>query len=485
MKNIEEIKAQTKANRDEFIDRVNAEFGGAEKMEELKNQKQDILATTGGDSVCIKKDILATRLAQEGYIYNVHIGRCRFVAKLQPKDIGLDPKDPVHEEFIQSYLSLGEKKLLEDKKLKYLDSLDNKMRSLVKYKYGIPTCVGSFVPYKNISLLKADFEKLKTEYYQTFNEIIENYEHYRQKTADQYREFAAVVYQTIKRDDDYIPTTEEFVGKTMAYFPTREEARASVYAYLDIGVVQGTAFLTEQAARLKAVKEREALYRKEVALLDRKLNEESRIQSEREQQRIRLEREKMENLIKEERLKRSAIEEAVAQERKRVLPEIKQVFSDLSGAVYGIVYDAVNKVTESLKVRGSLGPAASKSLACLIEKAQTLSIQPDPNVELWLKNIKLLLDTPANKRDAGEVQDVLNGIKAESAKVILDIGRVPRSIRDVTLADIEASLENMPPAGPRQTRLFTDGMTEPESGPDMPDVEPKPLVRGDFRALAG
>lgn len=468
---------EAKKAKDEFIERVNAEFGG---LEDWEAQKQKALELTGGDSVHIQKDILATKLSQEGYLYAVHIGRCRFTARLEPQDVGLDPENPEHLEFINRYLMLGNKRLLDAEILKRLDRIENKMRHVVNEKYGFPTCAGTFVPYKNIKKMKEEFEKLKAEYFDIREEIVENYDMNRQKTADSYRQFALVVYQIIKRDRYYIPTPDEvehFVNMTMKHFPTLEQVRSSFYVTLEIGIVQCTAFLAEQAARLELVKQREATYRKELELIDAVLTEESRVQSERERQRLRLEKERVETLIQQEQWKRKAIEEAVAQERERILPEIEQVFADLAGAVYAIIYDIVKKVLETLKTRGSLGPADSKSLACLIEKIDLLCYKPDPDIDLWKRNIQLILGTPAKKRDAGEIQDILQHIKNQSGQIILDLGRVPRSIRGVTLPEIEASLAEVVPIGPRQMRMFADDVSEP-------DGETTPLVRGNFRITA-
>lgn len=460
-------KTEAQQNREDFVERVNAEFGGVEDWEAINNIA---LQQTGGDNICIQKDILATRLTQEGYLITPHVGRTRFAVKLQPKDVGLDPQDPEHKEFIENYLILGSKLLLPAETLRKLDRIDKQIRRAVEEEYGIPTCMGSFVPYKNLEPMKKKMEELKTEYFAVRDSLIENYETIRFNTKLSYEKFAPEVLRLIIKDSYYTLTNEEveqFVNSAMKYFPTKQEIHSSFYVKIDVGIVMATAFLAEQETRLRLAREREAIYREELELLDRRLTEFGRVQEEREKQKILVEQEKAKTKIMEEQAKQKAIEEAIAQARDEYLPQMEQVFADLAGSVHGMVYDALTKVTEALKTNGFLRPSDTKSLSNLAEKIRTLVFTPDPDVQRWLLKIDSIVDTPAKRRSMDDVQESLSGIREQAGKVILSLGRAPRTLRGADLPDIEAALEEMA-VGVRQKRQLEM---------KLPIAEEQPLVR--------
>lgn len=434
-------KSEARLNKEDFLARVNAEFGGIEEWDKVQ---KEVAAQTGGDHVYVARDVLATRLAREGYLVTLHIGRTRFMTKLRPEDVGLNPKDPRQQEYINTYLSLGQKFLIPGETLRSLDRIESKMRRLVDVKYGIPTVAGVFVPYKNLEPMKKEIESLKAEYFAIRDEILANYEVLKIETKEAYAAFAVEVYRLLRKDPAYNPTPEEvksFVDATMSYFPTPAQVRSSFYVNVEVGVVQTTAFLAEQEARLRLVQEREEVYRRELALIEQKITEEERRQRRLEAERLRLEQERYKSLIAQEQAKQKAIEEAVAQARAEYLPQMEQIFADLAGAVHGIIYDTLTRVTKALETNGALRPADSKSLSCLVEKVRTLAFNPDPEVEAWIEKIKAILDVPADKRNPDDVKYALNKVRAEAAQVILSIGRAPRTLRGAEMSDLEQAVQ--------------------------------------------
>ncbi len=425
-------------NKDEFIERLNAEFGGAEDWDA---KRAEIAAQTGADNVFIQKDVLATQLSQEGYIYDVHIGRTRFATKLRPEDVGLDPDNEAHKDFIKRYLSLGRKLLLPADILRKLDQIEGKIRRVVDEKYSIPTVAGSFVPFKNVELMKAEVERLKEEYFAVRDEILDRYDSIKAETEASYRDFSVEVYRLIRKDPYYYPTDEEveqFVQSAMSRFPTKQEIYGSFYVTLTVGVVETTEFLSSQEARLRLIREREEAIRQEMALCSQ------------------IEKEKAEVELARLRVERKAIEEAVALKREEYLPRMEQVFADLAGAVHGIIYDAVDKASRAIKLNGSLSGAHTKSLKNLVERVRTLMIKPDPEVEVWMKKINDIVETAPEHRDPEEVREVIQTVRSEAARVILSLGCVPRTVRGVVnIVDVEAAAkEGYVPVGPRQMRAF-------------------------------
>jgi hypothetical protein len=468
-------KSIAQQNKEEFNARVNAEFGGAE---EWASKKLEIAKQTGADNVYVQKDVLATQLAQEGYIYKAHIGRCRFTVKLQPEDVGLDPKNPAHKEFINQYLALGNKLLLPAELLKKLNRIDNNIRRIIEEKYAVPTVVGPFVPFKNVEPMKEEIEKLKAEYFSIRDEIIAQYDDIKEETRRSYREFAKEVFRLIRKDPYYYPTDEEierFVQSAMSHFPGKKEIYSSFYVTLSVGVVETTEFLSSQEARLRLIKEREKAFRDELALIERQLTEGSRIQAEHERQRLLVEKEEAKTKLMKLQAEQKAIADAIAAKREEYLPKMEQVFADLAGAVHGIIFDAVNKVTKALKTRGELRGADIRTLGNLAEKVRTLAINPDPQVERWMEQIQEIIDSH-QEREQDEVTEAIYNIRSAAAREILSIGCVPRTIRGIGMADIEAAAgEEYIPVGPRQVRMHP-GIEEIDNK-DNDEKLTQPLIR--------
>lgn len=462
-------KSIAQQNKEEFNERVNNEFGGAEDWDA---KQAEIAAQTGADRVHVQKDVLATQLSQEGYVYNVHIGRTRFTTKLRPEDVGLDPENEAHKDFIKQYLSLGRKLLLSAETLRKLDRIDQQIRRAVDEKYSVPTVAGPFVPFKNVELMKAEVEQLKDEYFAVRDEILDRYDEIKVETQASYRDFAVEVYRLINKNPYYFPTGEEverFVQSAMSHFPSEKEVYSSFYVTLSVGVVETTEFLSNQEARLRLIREREKSYREELGLIERQLSEDSKVQAEHERLRLQNEREEAKVKLAKLQAEQKAVEEALALKRDEYMPRMEQVFADLAGAVHGIIYDAVDKVNSSLKVRGSLSGASTRSLKGLAEKVRPLMLEPDPEVEVWLKKINDIVETAPENRDPEEVREAVNTIRAEASKVILALGNVPRTIRGISMSEIEAATaEEYTPVKPRQARMF--------SGEVVPDIQ-EPMVR--------
>lgn len=446
--NFEELRKQAEEVKQDLINKAKNTFKGVENWDVMQQVTKE---KTGADDVGFcNSDHLLARFADKGCLAELYIGRPRFKTKLQPQDLGLDPNNPEHKNFVENHLHLGSKLLIPAKTLKELDRIDNKLRQLIKETYGIPTALGYYIPYQNWDALKAEINALKAEYFRIRDEILADYDNIKVSTAQQFREYAPEVFRLRHKDPNYQPTPEEietFVKNTMAHFPAMEKIRNGFVVKLDVNFVQTSNELAEQRAQLEAIKQAEELYRKEIALLERKLNEDARVQEFAERQRILVEKAKAETKLMQERARQQAIKEAIEIARDQHLPKINQVFADLSGAVCGIIYDAVTKATTAIKTQGSLTSGASKSLSSMLEKVKHLLFEPNPEVEMWLKQINDIIETPSQRRNPEHVQYALDNIRAEAARVILDIGCIPRTLRnlreDIELEHLEEALKEI------------------------------------------
>lgn len=443
-------KTEAKKNLEEFLQKVNAEFGETD----WEKKRSEIAEETGAHRVGIKKDVTLTKYHDQGYIYTVHIGRTRFTVRMRPEDVGLDPKNPAHAEFIQKYSVLGSKLLLPSEILRKLDQIEAKIRRTVDEKYGIPTKVGTFVPFKNVPAMKKEIKQLEHEYYAIRDEIIEKYDELKKQTEEFYKKFAVEAYRLVKKDPSYQPSDEEiknFVSATMAYFPTVEGIYNSFYIEVEANLLPTTEFLVTQQERLELVRKRSALYKKEIELIEKELTENERVQAEREKNQLLIEKERKKLELQRLKIEENAIKEALAQKKKQYAQDLEETFADLAGAVHGIIYDTLTRVDQALRTNGALRAADTKSLSSLVEKVRTLMFEDDPDVKGWLLKIQSIIDTPPQKRDAEDVRMAVQTIREQAGKIILSLGRAPRTLRGTDLPEIETALADLS-VGPRQKR---------------------------------
>ena len=443
-------KTEAKQNLEEFLQKVNAEFGGETDWEA---KKAEIAEETGAHRVGIKKDVTLTKYHDQGYIYTAHIGRTRFTVRMRPEDVGLDPKNPAHAEFIQKYSVLGSKLLLPSEILRKLDQIEAKIRRTVE-KYGIPTKAGTFVPFKNVPAMKKEIKQLEHEYYAIRDEIIEKYDELKNQTEEFYKKFAVEAYRLVKKDPSYQPSGEEiknFVNATMAYFPTVEGIYNSFYIEVEADLLPTTEFLVTQQERLELIRKRSAIYKKEIELIEKELTEDERVQAEREKTKLLIEKERKKLELQRLKIEENAIKEALAQKKKQYAQDLEETFADLAGAVHGIIYDTLTRVNDALKTHGALRAADTKSLSNLVEKVRTLMFEDDPDVKGWLLKLESIIDTPPQKRDPEDVRAAVETIREQAGKIILSLGRAPRTLREADLPEIEAALADLS-VGPRQKR---------------------------------
>lgn len=443
---------------EEFKARLHAEFSGQEQR--WARTKEEAGAATGADRVFMHRDVLFTTLREGGYLFKLHVGRTRFSQKLRPEDLGLDPQNKEHMAFVERYFHLGRKLLLPAETLKKLDHIEKKMRSVLE-KYGIPTCAGMFVPLANVVPLRDEIESLKGEYFAVRDAILHDYDQIKAETAMWYRKQAVEAFRLLRKDPGYVPSEEEikkFVGAVMSGFPSREAVFNSFYVTLEAGVVETTEFLESQEARLRLIKEREELYRRELALIDRRLREKELVQSERERQLLAVEREKAALELARLEAERRAVAEVVEQKKQEIMPKIEQVFADLAGAVYGIIYDAAHAACRSLELNGSLSASSIRSLKGLAEKVKRLMANPDPAVDAWLAEIDKIVSTAPEHRDFYEVSSAIRSVRAGAAEVIMSLGRLPRTLRSASsVEELSVAFESGPEPPARQQRLLFGG----------------------------
>jgi len=113
-------------------------------------------------------------LMQEGTLVQLHIGRCRFSARLLLEDMGIHIDDEATREKLARWLILGEKRLLPEAYMKTLARIESGARYALK-EHAFQTELGNFVPVTAYVAWRTKTEALREEYLALRDDIIENH----------------------------------------------------------------------------------------------------------------------------------------------------------------------------------------------------------------------------------------------------------------------------------------------------------------------
>lgn len=414
---------------DELLARLEAECGAGIQIEK---QREEVAARLNldPDDVDVRKDILVTTLSREGVLVEIHIGRTRFICSLDEDDLGLKPEDEEHKKFLQEYVRLGNKYLLNNKYVCRLDTLERQGRRTPE-KYGFRTKWGVFVPYQNFPVMREELEKIRGEYFATQYEILERYTELREETRLAYEKAAVETYRTLQKDR-YADVPEEFirtfVNGIMALFPDKATIATTFYFDMEVGFIPLTTMLQEEQYRMDQLQAAEQL-----ALQQEKLDQ------------IR------------------AIHRETLDSYRRGLNDFLQ---NVIGRVYGMVYEAVEAVRDSLAKRDNLHAGDIKRLRALVEKVNRLNFNNDQKVWKYLQELRDIVENEARNPEA--VMDSLDSITAETRQTLLLLGCEPRKVRTTAKAEAEII-----PVGSRRARKKRNADSSLLLG-DLGDIDSAP-----------
>ncbi|MGB9804671.1 DUF3150 domain-containing protein [Desulfofundulus sp.] len=386
-------------NLDELLDGLASEFGSREELEAQCAEAAVRLGLDPGD-VNVRMDVLVTNMCRDGVLVDLHVGRTRFMRRLDEQDLGLAHEDEEHRKFLQEYVRLGNKFLLNSKYLQILDSLERNGRRTVE-KYGFKTRWGIFVPYKNFALMREKIEEIKKEYFAVRDEILDRYDQLKEETRRVYERAALESYRMIKRDR-YAVVPEEFtrafVDGVMALFPDKEHVRDSFYFDLDVGFVPLTSVIEEERVRVEMIRRKEEILRERARTLI------------------------MEEHYKQEQI-RAIHREALESYRRGVNEFLQQTV----GYIYNLVYEACEAVRLNVEKNGQLHSGDTRRLKTLIEKLNRLNFNNDQAVQRYLDQLREIVE--AEERSPRDVKRSLDAIASETRQTLLLLGCEPRRIR--------------------------------------------------------
>ena len=375
-------------------------------------QQHEVAQRLGVDpgDVTVKKDILTTRLAREGVIVSLNIGRTRFEKLMSPEDIGINKSnDPEFAEFLASYVMMGRKRLIPVSLTGKLDGLESKARRFLK-SYSFETCYGFFVPYTGYEIVKNTLNEIRQEYFAVQEEILDGYYSIRHSTETTYRDASINIYRNLMQSPHAYPDydwQEKFVSSIMELFPSRDDIEHSFYFNINLSFVPVTVTMEEQQIRNDLLREKADLVRYHLELEHQKATEKTRAELEKQRTKIVREQDK---------------QERIREINREVLQSYQQQMDGFVGSVVGqlrsMVYEACVSISSSMEKNGHLAGASTRRITNLVGRLKALNFMNDEEVNEQIAQLETIVNTNPEHRNTGSIMKVLDQIASSNRETL-------------------------------------------------------------------
>lgn len=346
-------------------------------------------------------------LMKDGVIVDLDIGRKRGWRKLTKDDLGLkDMSDEEYAKFESEFIDLGHKALLPKSVLVQADRLEHQARRNLE-KYSSRTNWGRFVSAAVFAAWREKNEEYRRDYFALRDYIYASYDALVEQVRRGYAVAAAKAFSRLQLLAPQIAAQQpfevflsNFVRGVESQIPGREALSESFRFETRIYFIPLPSQMAEEQRRTASI---EAETREEYRRLEARRRMEQEVLETYKQQKVQL---------------------------------IEGFLKDVSGQLYGLVYDAAVDVLTSIQKNGGLISRSAVQLRNLVERVQAMNVLGDKDLEAQIEKVRQLLDAeglPAAK--PGDLQDVLKDIGTASRYMLLGIGETPRSGRSVGIED--------------------------------------------------
>lgn len=356
----------------------------------------------------IKVKNLALEWAKNCLIVELHIGRARFERALTPPDLGLNDNDKELEGYL-STLRLGKQLLAAgDYKaiLNHLASIEAKARSLLD-RYSVKTDFGkavSCVPKNGISPfeeLNQELDKLKSDYKETYKLVLESLQQMRRETEAVMYEAAEKIYHQLNPGSYSVPEhfRNHFIAKAIEQFPDPSTVRASYCFEMELKFVP----LSQNEKEITELKHQALNLKAEVT----------------------------------DALKSSYQNQA------------EKFVQDILVNLRQIIHEQVSLSLETLRRNGYLPGATVVGLKKLVDEVNKLNFIDDHDITQQISRLESMLNK-TQKTEPGEAGILLDQLKEESRRFLLELGHNPRTVRKV---DADNSTVDYAPSTRKKRRI--------------------------------
>jgi hypothetical protein len=315
----------------------------------MSDRRTEIAHLVGIDPKALRdlKASLVDALVRKGVLVTLHIGRWRARHKLDPEDLGLDPRTS---DAIFRSIELGHKLLLPRAALDQLSQLESKGRANLA-RHSLDTRIGSFVPADGFPKFRETHEQLRAQYLALRDHLAEMAPALKADAAERFAQAAREVYPRVAADIGRDEFVERYVDRALAGWPDAQEMHRSFRFDYEVSYVPLSSELASEQAR----------------------------QTE----------------IQQDLTLRTELQHQVAERRRR---EIDDFLTGIIGQLRGIVYETVTAAIRSLERHGRPLPATIVSLRHLIDRVRALNVYGDVDIDSQIAQLAQALG-PRRRRD--------------------------------------------------------------------------------------
>src|SRR6516225_5210543 len=315
----------------------------------MTDRRTEIAQLVGIDPRALRdlKASLVDALVRMGVLVTLHIGRWRARHKLEPEDLGLDPRTS---DAICQSIELGHKLLLPRATLDQLSRLESKGRANLA-RHSLDTRIGSFVPADGFPKFRETHEQLKAQYLALRDHLMATAPALKADAAERFTQAAREIYPRVAAEigkDEFI---ERYVNRALAGWPDAQEIYRSFRFDYEVSYVPLSSELAGEQARQAEIQQDLAL--------------------------------------------RTELQRHVAERRRR---EIDDFLTGIIGQLRGIVYETVTAAVRSLDRHGRPLPATIVSLRHLIDRVRALNVYGDADINSQISQLEQALG-PRRRRD--------------------------------------------------------------------------------------
>ena len=315
----------------------------------MSDRRTEIAHLVGIDPRALRdlKASLVDALVRKGVLVTLHIGRWRARHKLDPEDLGLDPRTS---DAIFRSIELGHKLLLPRATLEQLCRLESKGRANLA-RHSLDTRIGSFVPADGFPKFRETHEQLKAQYLALRDHLAEMAPALKAEASERFAQAAREIYPRVAAEIGRDEFVERYVDRALAGWPDAQEMHRSFRFDYEVSYVPLSSELASEQAR-------QAEIQQDVAL-------------------------------------RTELQRHVAERRRR---EIDDFLTGIVGQLRGLVYETVTAAIRSLERHGRPLPATIVSLRHLIDRVRALNVYGDVDIDSQISQLEQALG-PRRRRD--------------------------------------------------------------------------------------
>jgi len=200
----------------------------------------------------------ALALMNQGVIVRLSITRWRANAKLTHEELGIKFIDDDSENVMSKYFDLGKYLLLPPKIVAKLHKIEARARKILK-EHSFDTVWGKFVPFNAFHLWEVENDKIKKEFFDAANEVIDNYPQIIQDVKSAYGHIARDVWKRLYPNSESGPTLsfiDDFVGKIVSKVPSPFDILSTFKYDATYFIIPMPSFVEESISRAESIRQK-------------------------------------------------------------------------------------------------------------------------------------------------------------------------------------------------------------------------------------